>query len=184
MKPPMIYQDELEKLTEMNNKAQEIKFDIWNDHVVFTAHWWITVFLTIVPWILWFFFRKKDSSSRLLFAGFFSMIVSILFDFIGTKLGFWLYYYDLMPFIPSFSPWDITLIPVLIMSLIQIKPSVNPFVKALLFSIIASFIGEPLFRHFGFYKPIKWDSLYSFPINYCIFLIAYFLSRRKSFNEV
>lgn len=184
MKPPKIYQDRLEKLIDLNNKAQEIKLDIWKDHVVFTGHWWVGVSFTIVPWVLWYCFRKKESTGRLLFAGFFAMLISIFFDFLGTKLGLWSYFYDIIPFIPSFSPWDVTLMPVFIMALIQIKPKLNRFVKALFFSIVASFVAEPLFSYFGFYKPIKWKSIYSFPIYFCIFLIAYFLSQRKTFENM
>jgi hypothetical protein len=184
MNPPKIYHDKLEKLIELNNKAQRIKFDIWKDHVVFTGHWWGGVCLTIIPWILWYCFRKKNSTSRLLFVGFFAMQISILFDFLGTKLGLWFYYYDVIPFMPAFFPWDITLIPILLMTIIQIKPKLNPYIKSLIFSVIASYVAEPLFSYFGYYRQIKWDYFYSFLIYYCIFLIADFLSRRKTFENL
>ncbi|WP_163536259.1 CBO0543 family protein [Gracilibacillus sp. YIM 98692] len=184
MKPPKDYKEDLNSVIELMNNTQDLKLDIWREHVVFTGHWWIGVTLTIVPWLLWIFFRNKESSNRLLFVGFFLMIFSTFLDFIGTKSGLWFYYYDVIPFIPAFVPWDITLIPVSVMLLIEWKPQVNPFTKGLLFSGITAFAVEPLFVWIGLYQPVHWQHYYSFPIFFLLYLISHFLSKRKNFKQV
>ncbi|WP_209121281.1 CBO0543 family protein [Alkalihalobacillus sp. BA299] len=184
MNPPKDYKEALNGIIELMNDAQKLKFDIWKEHVIFTVHWWIGVILTIVPWIIWIIFRNKESSDRLLFVSFFLMIVSTYLDFLGTKLGLWFYYYDVLPFIPAFIPWDITLIPVSVMFLIEWKPKINPFIKGLFFSGITSFVFEPLFIWMGLYQPVRWNHYYSFLIFFLLYLTSYFLSKRQNFKYI
>ena len=40
--------------------SEKVKF--WNGNVIFTWQWWLGVVLTVVPWILWFYFRNFDKS--------------------------------------------------------------------------------------------------------------------------
>ncbi|RBW67832.1 CBO0543 family protein [Bacillus taeanensis] len=184
MNPPKIYKEELNKVFELMNKAQTLKWEVWQEYVIFTAHWWAGIFLTIIPWILWIFFHKKESTNRMLFVGFFIMLISSFLDFLGVRLGLWLYYYDIIPFIPAYFPWDCTLIPVLVMFFIEVKPKTNPLLKALLFGSLTAFVAEPLFEFVGLYKPLKWEHIYSFPIFTSLYLIAHFLSKRKNFQEL
>lgn len=183
MKPSQVYKEKLNTIIELNNKAQSIKLDVWKEHVIFTGHWWAGICLTIIPWILWVLFRKKESKDRMLFVGFFLMVISTFLDFLGTKMGLWFYYFDVIPFIPAFMPWDISLIPVFVMSLIEFKPKVNPYLKGLFFGIITSFVAEPLFVFFGLYQPVKWNHWYSFPIFILFYLMAHFLSIRQNFKK-
>ncbi|MBM7571195.1 CBO0543 family protein [Aquibacillus albus] len=184
MNPSKEYKEELNQIIDLNNHAHNLKLDVWKEHVVFTGHWWIGVILTIVPWILWIFFRKKESTNRLLFVGFFVMILSIILDFLGTKLGLWYYYYDLIPFIPAFMPWDITLIPLSVMFLIEYRPQINPIIKAFIFSVVIAFVVEPLFVWISLYQPVTWRHYYSFPIFFLIYLISHFLSKQRNFKMV
>ncbi|MFC0471752.1 hypothetical protein ACFFHM_14920 [Halalkalibacter kiskunsagensis] len=45
------------------------KLDVWFEHVLFSGLWWFGLALSIVPWIFWWRWRKRESSDRLLFAG-------------------------------------------------------------------------------------------------------------------
>jgi hypothetical protein len=141
-------------------------------------------FLTIVPWILWWKYRKKESTNRLLYGAFFMMSISMVLDSFGTELGYWDYRYEPLPFLPSFVPWDLSLLPVGFLVLVQIKPNISPILKALLFSVLSTFIGEPFFEWLGFYQLLKWNHLYSFPIHFLIFLMGYFLVTGKNFEEL
>jgi hypothetical protein len=73
------------------------------------------------------------------------------------------YIIDTFPFIPGYFPWDLTLFPMTMMSMIQIKPKWNPFYKGLLLVLFYS-ICEPLAYLSKFYEPINWKFYYSFPI--------------------
>jgi xanthine/uracil permease len=178
------YLRQAEKLYDLIEKAHDKKIHFWFEHVIFTWQWWLGVFLTVVPWILWFFLRKKESTFRLLCSGLLVMCISSWFDFVGIALGLWHYNYDVLPFLPSYLPWDFSLIPVIIMFLIQMKPHYNPYLKALLFAGGTAFIGEPFFVYIKTYSPEDWKYIYSFPILMGIYFLGHFISFRRSFEKI
>jgi hypothetical protein len=73
---------------------------------MFSNLWWFGVFLSIVPWIAWFAFRKKQSTDRLLYAGFFVMVISLVLDVLGDQFGLWHYRFNVIPVLPTYLPWD------------------------------------------------------------------------------
>jgi xanthine/uracil permease len=178
------YLKQAEKLYDLIEKIHDKKIDFWLENVLLTWQWWLGVSLTVVPWILWFFLRKKESTHRLLYAGFFAMFISSWFDYIGVSLGLWHYYYDVLPMVPSYLPWDFALIPVTIMFLIQFKPQANRYIKALIFAGGSAFIGEPIFTWLKTYDPEQWKYIYSFPILFMLFLTAHFIITRSHFDEL
>ena len=180
-----------EELTELIDKAYaEIArvniefFPIWKEHVFLKPFWWISLALTVFPWAFWLYFRKKESTNRLLFAGFFVMLISSYLDFLGISYGLWDYHAKLAPHFPTFIPWDLSLMPITIMIFIQVKPKVSPFLKGLLFSGITAFVIEPVLVWLDYYHIINWKYLYSFPIYFVIYLVAHRLSKRKNFDNV
>lgn len=179
------YEIEADKGYQLLNNADAYIRQVWLEHVVFSWQWWIQVVLTILPWVLWFIFRKKESSSRLMFAGLFVMIISYSLDIIGIKWGLWAYYYELLPYTPSNAPWNFSLIPVAVMFAIQLNPlKINRYIKAVIFSALASFVVEPIFVRIGFYETRNWSHFYSFPITALIYIAADWLSRRNSFEKI
>jgi hypothetical protein len=173
---------EIEELYEQVSETTYEKFAIWADSVLFTWQWWIGVALSIIPWILWFIFRKKESTLRLLTVGFFVMFLSTFLDSIGVQLGFWYYTHAPLPLIPAFFPWDTTLMPVVIMGLIQFKPKWSPYVKGLVFAVLTTYVGEPFFIWIDLYHPTVWKHIYSLPIYFIIYLISNRIYNGKSFK--
>lgn len=184
----------MNKITELDTKvriayelvqqAQNIKADVWLEYVVFSWRWWVGIGLAIIPWIVWIIFRKKDSTHRLLFVGLFVILISSYLDFLGVQLGLWRYKYEDLPTVPAYMPWDISILPVLIMFILQYKPHTSPLIKALLFAAFTAFFGEPITVWLEIYEPITWKSIYSFPIYIVIYLISHYLSRREGFNRL
>lgn len=43
---------------------------IVRDDFLFTWQWWFGIALFIVPWIIWFILRNKESTGRLLLGGY------------------------------------------------------------------------------------------------------------------
>ncbi|MGP4038348.1 CBO0543 family protein [Gracilibacillus sp. D59] len=166
---------------EQLEELQKSKMSIWIEEVLFTPHWWILIILTFLPWILWFVFSKKESRNRSLFVGFIMMLISSFLDFIGVQFGLWLYNYELFPWIPAFAPWDFTLIPVIIMGLIQYKPHFSPTIKAFVFSFLSAFVGGNIFKYFDFYTNIHWSEYYSFPIYFLLYFIGHWASRLSNY---
>jgi xanthine/uracil permease len=105
-------------------------------------------------------------------------------DFVGTMYGLWYYTGKPIPTMPAYLPWDFSLIPVMVMFFIQYKPTSSPFIKALIFATVSSFIAEPLFKWIGIYVITNWKILYSFPIYFLIYLIAHKVSRVNKFVEL
>ncbi|MCT8136667.1 hypothetical protein H1D32_02220 [Anaerobacillus sp. CMMVII] len=159
------------------------KFEVWMDSVVFGWQWWIGVGLSILPWLLWLKYRKKESTLRLLTVGFFVMFLSTFLDSIGAQLGFWYYLHAPLPLIPAFFPWDTTLMPVVIMGLIQFKPHVNSYLKGLIFAGLTTYVGEPFFIWIDLYKPTTWKHIYSLPIYFAIYVIANKIYQGNSYHR-
>lgn len=176
--------EQVESAYELGDKSREALYIYWREHVLFTWKWWIAVVLLFLIWIVWIYFHKRNSTDRLLYAGCIVVIISSWLDFLGVHFNLWYYTVYILPTPPSFILWDFCLMPVLAMVIIQIKPSVNPIFKALLFAGMAAFIGEPLFDVFGFYVRKHWEYYYSFPIDILIYWIAHVISRHKNFDEL
>jgi len=166
------------------SQSNQEMIDIWIEHTFLTWRWWLGIFLAIVPWILWLIFKKKESTNRLLFVGFFVILTSSWFDIIGILFGLWSYYYNVLPLSPSFVPWDFTLLPVTVMFLLQFKPKIKPIIKAIVFSAFSAFISEPFFTWINMYNPKNWKYIYSFPIFIVIYLVADWLSKRPYFEKI
>src|SRR5665648_1295751 len=67
-----------------------LKFnDLWYNHILFTWRWWLSVFLIVLPWIIWHFYRNKESSDRLLSAGLFVIIISSFLNITGISMNLW-----------------------------------------------------------------------------------------------
>lgn len=104
--------------------------------------WWLGVALFIIPWIIWFKFRKKDSTGRLLLAGLLVIILSLTIDLAALSLGLWSYPMIIIPLAPFlFLPYHFSLAPVGVMAALQIKPEMNTFLRGIIFSTIAAFGG-------------------------------------------
>jgi hypothetical protein len=165
-------------------KANKDYFEYWKENTLYHWDFWVSLLFIIVPIIFWAKFRKKESSNRLLFVGFFVIIITSYFDFLGVQYGLWYYSGKVIPSIPSFLPWDWVIFPIFIMTLIQVKPSLSPIIKGLFFASVSCFIGEPLFLWFGLYVMEKWHIYYSFPIYLVIYLLAHKLSTVGNFEPI
>lgn len=140
--------------------------------------------LLIATWFLWIKYRKKESSHRLLYAAFVMITISTHLDTIGVLLGIWSYNIDVILIFPCLIIFDLSLLPVSIMVFLAYKPSVNPFIKAVLFSGMCSFIMQPLFTWLKFYNPQYWKHYYSFPIFILLYLIAHYCVTREGFKKL
>lgn len=65
----MEYKENVKKIIDDNtNQALEViqqKIEIWSNHVVFSSLWWFGVVLSILPWLIWIKYRKKDSTDKI-----------------------------------------------------------------------------------------------------------------------
>lgn len=164
-------------------QANDTLISRWSELIFLTPRWWLGILLSIVPWFIWWKWHNKKYTGDLLRSGFFMMTICLILDSLGVQQGMWIYPYDVFPFIPGYFPWDLTLLPILIMVTIEIKPEMNVFIKAILFAASASFIGEPLAVFAKIYEPIHWKSYYSFPIYILIYFISEKVAKSKLFQS-
>lgn len=160
------------------------KNQIWVDLVVFSWRWWIGLGFSVLPWILWIIFRKKDSTDRLLYVALFVISLSVFADVIGDQYGIWHYRFNVLPIVPTYFPWDFTLMPVTILFFLQYQRNLNPWWKAVIFAGISSFVAEPFFEFLDVYVLIKWKNIYSFPIQVVIYIASFYISKRNQFQKL
>jgi hypothetical protein len=166
-------------------EANSLMTDATKNAFLFTWRWWLGIGLIIIPWLLWFMFRKKESTNRLLLAGFTSMLLSYVVESIAMSLGKWSYPFKLVPFSPTlFLPFDLSLLPVAVMFFIQLKTNINPFIKAIVFGVLGAFILEPIFEKLRFYNAKDWSHTYDFFLHSSIFLISYWLSTMNNYEKI
>jgi hypothetical protein len=175
---------EMYKGIKLINQGYEIRLEIWKEEVLFSWRWWFGIGLSALSWIIWFLIRRRNSSDRLFYSGLFIMLISVSFDAIGMQLKAWHYIYPMFPVIPAYLPFDLCLMPVSIMILIQVKPKINSVYKAVFFALFASFVAEPFFRLIDIYDPVFWKNWYSFPIYFVIYLVADKLTKRNDFTPL
>ena len=173
--------DEIFKLYHELNKRL---YTIWKNEILFTWQWWLLLALSVLPWIIWYLIRDKESTGRLLYAGFCVMVISTFLDFIGIAAGLWEYPLKLIPFIQSLAPWNVTLLPVVTMITLQFMPRIRPLIKAVIYSASGSFILQPVSQWLGLYKPNGWKDYYSFPVLITIYLISNFLVSKDYFKKL
>lgn len=166
------------------HKTNQQMMHLWLHHTLFTWRWWLGVFFTIAPWILWRLVRPKERSYRLRYVMFFIIMIVSWLDFLGSSsLGLWHYNNEVLPFMPPYIPWDSSIIPVLIALFLEYKTNFNPVLKAVTFGGIFAYIGEPLFIALKMYDPDHWHHYYSFIIMIAIYLAAHKLSTGKNLSR-
>lgn len=170
-----------EQLVDVENGVSEIIINVF----MFTWQWWLGIGLFIIPWIVWFLLRNKQSTGRLLIGGFITIILSLMIDLVALSSGLWSYPMVFSPIGPLlFLPYHFSLAPVAIMFTLQIRPKANPLLKGAIFAAIGAFIGMNFFELIDFYNPKGWSTIYDFFIYLFLFLIAYWFSNIDSFKRI
>lgn len=175
---------DIHKIQKEVHKVADDYYHIWKDEIFLTWKWWFSLGLSILPWLLWIKYRKKESTDRLLYSGFFVLLITSWLDFVGIQMGLWVYPVDVIPSIPSYIPYDVCILPVMVMFIIQYKPKISPYFKGILFGSFNAFIAEPLLEWFDLYISDGWTPWHSFPFYIAIYLIAHLISTRNRFVRI
>ncbi|WP_206915991.1 CBO0543 family protein [Alicyclobacillus suci] len=157
---------------EATKKLQDLRFQHWLHHDIFTWFWWLLFALVIVPWIIWWKLADKTRLIELLLFGALSAVISVTLDTIGTLNLWWMYKTEFCVQFPGLLAADITDIPVVFMLAHQYCATWKSFaITILLISGIAAFVIEPLCKWLDVYNPLSWRHVYSFAI-YCIMAMS------------
>jgi hypothetical protein len=176
-----------EQVAELYNKLHEVHVDyyhLWKDGILLSWRWWLALAIIILPWTLWIIVRKKESTHRLLYAGFFVIIISCLLDMIGVALHLWSYPTTVFPLMPSYLPFDFSALPVVTMLFIQFWPKMKPIIKAIIYAFVGSMLFQPLMEYTGLCSHDNWHYFYSIPILFGIYMLADYFATRTTYEKI
>ena len=159
-------------------------YELWNSGMYLTWRWWLLAAMTVLPWVVWLFIRKKESTHRLLYAALFIAFVALALDMLGVILDIWSYPVLLFPILPECSPYNFTVLPVVTMLFLQYRPKARPVIKALIYATLGAFVFQPLMEWAGLYATDEWRDWYSFPILFAMYLCAHWLAARGRFEKL
>ncbi|WP_160848590.1 CBO0543 family protein [Pontibacillus yanchengensis] len=166
-----------QEVEEAKKHFKELLEAYWLQNDYLSWQWWLLLFGSTVPWIIWWVFVDKKRGVEILSFGLLAGVFSTILDAIGSNAMAWGYPIRLhWLFYPQLYPYDFTGISILFMICYQIaKDSEKKFaLLALITSAFMAFGLEVIFVKIGIYEPYNWRHIYSFPI---YFLIAW-ISRR------
>lgn len=183
----MTYQEglnQIDKATQKINEANQIMLESIMNAFLFTWQWWIALAMIVVPWIIWMIVRNREKSARLFSAGLLVMAISEILDAIGISYGNWSYPVKVIPVVTVSFSYRLSVLPVIVMLLLQFKPQFNPYIKAIFFGGFGAYVGLPALAAMDLYKKMNWTFTYSFIILTLMYILAHWFSRRISFGEI
>jgi hypothetical protein len=176
--------EQIDKATQQITEANRLVSEVIMNAFLFTWQWWIALTMLIVPWIIWWIFRNRESTARLFFAGLLVMVLSEILDAVGVSFGRWSYPVKIIPVATINFPFRLSVLPVFVMLLLQFKPSFNPYIKAIFFGGLGAYVGMPMMAMIDLYKKVDWAYTYSFFILTSMYLLAHWFSRMNSFEKI
>jgi hypothetical protein len=183
----MTYQEglnQIDKATQQIMEANNLIVEAVLNSFLFTWQWWIALAMIVVPWTIWVIFRNRESSARIFSAGLLVMVLSEILDTFGVSFGRWAYPVKVIPVATINFSFRLSVLPVLLMLLLQYKPRINPFIKALFFGGFGAYVGMPLLAMIDLYKKMDWAFTYSFLILTFFYLLAHWFSRLNTFDKI
>ncbi|HJV16726.1 MAG TPA: CBO0543 family protein, partial [Bacillales bacterium] len=153
-----------DNFNQLLNAYTELTVEAVMNAFLFTWQWWIALAMMIVPWIIWMTFRDRKNSARIFSAGLLVMVLSETMDAIGVSFGKWTYSVKVIPAATVSFSFRLSVLPVLVMLLLQFKSRFNPYIKAIFFGGFGAYGGLPLLDSIDLYKKIDWSLTYSFII--------------------
>ncbi|WHY03096.1 CBO0543 family protein [Neobacillus sp. DY30] len=183
----MTYQEglkQVDKATKLINEANQLIVESVMSAFLFTWPWWTALAMIVVPWMIWGIIRNRESTARLFSAGLLVMVLSEILDTVGVSFGKWAYPVKVVPVATINFSYRLSVLPVFVMLLLQFKPNINPYLKAVSFGVLGAYVGIPVLAQFDLYKKIDWSYHYSFLILTSFYLLAHWFSHLKTFEKI
>ena len=162
----------------ITRKMQLLKLtnDYFSTYVLFTWQWWLLLFLTIIPWIIWWKLVDKKRLVEISLFGFFIFLWVVLSDIAGVTYGLWDYPIGLVPGAGFSITADLTVFTLSHMLVYQYFPTWKGYAIAnLVYALVFAMILEPIAIHIDLYVMLKWKHIYSVPIYFGKALIGKWL---------
>lgn len=176
--------NQIDKATQKITEATQLTIESIMNAFLFTWQWWVALAMMIVPWFIWMILRDRKNSARIFSAGLLVMVISEIMDAIGVSFGKWAYPVKVIPVATVSFSFRLSVLPVFVMLLLQYKPRLNPYLKAIFFGGVSAYVGLPLMSILDLYKKMDWSLTYSFFILTLLYLLSHWFSRRNSFEGI
>lgn len=155
----------MKEVIELRKQIFSINYDNWTSEMLFSFKWWVLLILVIIFWFVWWKIADKERLIEIALVGFVTGLVSLILNNIGIDLTLWMFPNELFGAVKIVNVLDLTLIPITYMVLYQFFRTWKTYIiSVVIFGLLGSFIGQPLFHFFNLYQPINWHYIYSFPI--------------------
>lgn len=148
----------LNKLYSMQQELSNVQSQYWKLYSNFnTWQFWLSLSLFIVPLIILYFFIDKDKIFLMGFYGFCTHMLINYVDSIAVNLGYWQYNYSLAPFLSLSVPFDVALVPVVLMLVYQwtLKHNKNFYIYSIMAAFLLATVWTPIYTSLGILKLYK-----------------------------
>jgi hypothetical protein len=141
----------------MERPLYEIRMEYWQEaykrwitQEIFTFPWFFNIAFLIILYIVWVKIVDKKRLSELLLFGSLLAVASVLVDLIAVTIGLWEYSVSLVPVSPAPFPFDLTVVPIFYMIVLQYTSSWKEYlIGALIAGAVFSFIVIPIYVWLG-----------------------------------
>ncbi|MFX3623287.1 MAG: CBO0543 family protein [Ectobacillus sp.] len=165
---------QLNKGFELISKGNQLYQKLWANEIVFSWRWFLAVFLTVFPWVLWLRYKDKKNAKRYFVSGLIIALTATFLDIAGLSFDLWRYNVQVVPALAGVFPWNATMLPVSFMFAYQWKKESNSMIKGIFVALAVTWIGEPFSDFLGLVNHLRWKHLYSLPIYYLLFVGSYY----------
>lgn len=163
----------LYEMGELSKKISHARIEKWYTDLTIWQFYFCVLCLAL-PWLIWIYYARRHEAPRGVY--FFGALVALLCSFIDQAGIFYsLYFYPIkvFPFLDTFSPAFIAVIPVVFMFVYTCCPSWKQYLTGLaLTTILLSFVIEPITVWIGIYMLMKWTYYYSALVYLVVGLVA------------
>ncbi|NHN31747.1 CBO0543 family protein [Paenibacillus agricola] len=153
----------MQEIDQLNQRANTMEMEWWLTHDLFSLQWWIIVIvnLAFIGLLLFFIDRNRTMTILLAFLVGFSLVGFV--DQTGKFFRFWSYPHQFLPFSENFNAVDFFAIPIMFTLIYQRFGTWRAYlIAAVVFSLLSSYIGEPIFVFLDIYKLDNWTYTKSF----------------------
>lgn len=169
-----------EELEKARKGYLDLHREYWLNHDLFSFNWWLLIFISIIPWIVWCKMVDKKKLTQILLYGLFIGVESILLDICLTNLMVWAYVNRITYLLqPILLPYDLTIMPVVYMLIYQKFTKWKTFlIASISISVIFTFVLEPTLEWMKIYKEYNFPSIYSLSLYILIAIFSKWIVER------
>lgn len=144
----------------------------WVSQEIFSFPWFFNTVFLLVLYIVWIKLVDKNRIRELLLFGSLLAVASMLIDTIAVTVGLWEYNIRLFPISPAPFPFDLTVVPILYMIVMQYTSSWRDyFIGAVIAAAIFSYIIVGAYILLGIKTFYKFNLFYMFILTILVTVI-------------